>query len=227
MSDFGVYPDLAVIASGLLAVGGIIFLLRKSHPQEIYMTWYVFSLFFLVFGAITILTIKSRVELTDVFGPSQAHLLKTLYGYLTDYEGEMVLVAVFFGIAVAPQLVTYVLSGLSGSAKTPKYVRQVTDLATLSLLKFLAGAAGIFIGQGVGKFTMGQTDYNPLGQDMYDNFAFGLLMLSQAFSVLIMHVIFFDLRDNAYFRKRELLGWKLLTPSAKKVHAFFTRHSLK
>lgn len=88
---------------------------------------------------------QDKKERTEVFGPSYADLFKSIYYYFTNLNNELLLVAAFVYIGIGPQFLTYFLSGLSGSASPPKFVRQISMIATWSLVKFMAALSGILL----------------------------------------------------------------------------------
>lgn len=122
----------------LFLIGRCIFHLRKAHPTEIYVVWYAFSLFFVAFSFLGAYAWKNNTAVKDVFGQ-----FAWVYDWATDIRAEVVMVVVFVGLVVLPQWVTYVLSGLSGSATLPKFVSQATDVAMWSLIKTVASLSGI------------------------------------------------------------------------------------
>ncbi|MFC5320543.1 hypothetical protein [Bradyrhizobium oligotrophicum] len=65
--------------------------------------------------------------------------------YLTDTRAEIGAVAIFLIVTVGPQLMNYILSGLSGCAATPRYVWQFEKIAIWSLIKFLAAFGGLLV----------------------------------------------------------------------------------
>src|SRR5882757_413961 len=90
--------------------------LRKTHASEIYVTWLFFSFFFVLFLLLDAAVVK------DVFGNSGAAIFEALRGYLMDFNAEVKMVLSIFALLVFPQLLTYFLSGISGSASPPVFV---------------------------------------------------------------------------------------------------------
>jgi hypothetical protein len=95
-------------------------------------------------------------EVTDVLGPSLAGNLKVIYNYLTNVSDEFQLVAAVVYLAIGPQLLAYFLSGLSGSATPPMFVRQIGTIAIWSLIKFMAALGGILLAHPVAKLSLGK-----------------------------------------------------------------------
>ena len=55
----------------------------------------------------------------------------------------LILASALLVLAVGPQLLTYVLSGLTGAASAPKYITEVGTVAIWSIVKFAAGLGGV------------------------------------------------------------------------------------
>ena len=117
--------------------------LRRTHSGHIYVIRLFFSFFFVFFAFLYFAAALNNVKVEEVFGEKARKFFVILLDYLRDGEGEIKLVLVMVGLVVLPQWLTYVLSGLSGSASPPVFVSQVTDLAIWSLVKFSAALAGI------------------------------------------------------------------------------------
>jgi len=154
---YGIDISHVVLAALILMfLWGQILELRQHHSHEIYAIWYVFSFFGLIFFVLYLLAEKDGKEVSDALGPSSAETLKAMYGYLTRVGDELRLVGAFVYLAIAPQLLTYVLAGLSGSAAPPKFVRQIGTLAIWSVIKFMAGLSGILLSQILAKLSLGK-----------------------------------------------------------------------
>ena len=132
-----------VVALGYISA--FIFELRRRHSSGVYAIWYIFSFFLLLFFALYYYAERERTELTHLLGPSWVSTLEFVHHMLTDVEGEVQLVVAVLYLAVAPQLLTYLLSGISGSATPPVFVRQTASIAVWSVIKFLAGLGGILL----------------------------------------------------------------------------------
>jgi hypothetical protein len=140
------YPvfDLLMFV-GAVAFGNVGLILQK-RPHEIHVIWLVFSFFFVVFFSVEVIAHKNHVELVEVCG-SYRETCKTVYDSLTDIQDELKLIFVFLGATLIPQLLAYLLSGLSGSATAPQYIHAAREAATWSFIKFSAGLGGIFLSQ--------------------------------------------------------------------------------
>jgi hypothetical protein len=194
--------SVGIPAAMLLA---FIFELRR-HPGEIYTIWYIFSFFFLLFLFLYSFAEKEGKEVTDILGPSLAGNLKVVYDYLTNFDDEFRLVAVLVYLAIGPQLLTYLLSGLSGSAIPPMFVRQIRTIAVWSLIKFTAALGGILLAHLLANFWFGK-------QVSLREFLEAVAPIIFAFGAARVNQIF-----NGEFEVR------LLPVSMLKVHEFFTRY---
>ena len=192
-----------VCSFGLL--GGI-WLLREDHAREIYIIWYMFFLFFVIFCVLHAYARVNNVALKDAFGRQGGEFFASAYDYLTNFEAEVAMVLTIFVLAVVPQWLTYIISGLSGSATPPKFVSQVTDIAMWSLIKFMAALGGVMLAAIIweGKFH----PYRLVEM---------VTMLGCAFSLVIWR------RDSPpFFSKLSRRGY---FAKFRSFHKFFTRYN--
>ena len=117
----------------LAVVSLLIWALRKSHAAEIYIIWLFFTFFLVLF------------YLLDSFPLNlpAIGIVSDIYDTLDDADFEAKLVFVAFVLLIVPQVLTYFLSGLSGSASRPMLVSDITNAGLWSLVKFLAAFSGI------------------------------------------------------------------------------------
>jgi hypothetical protein len=190
----------------LVTLCSCIFYMRYQYAAEIYLIWYIFSLFFLVFLVINLVAEKKHVPIANVFGTS---LFEVVYSTLTDIDSEISLVAGTVALVIGPQLLTYVLSGLSGSASPPVFVGRIQTIAAWSLIKFLAGVGGILIAQLLVKLL----SEKPISKQELIAAIFPL-----SFAFLIAHAQLHLGGDGKF--------WFLMRRrSFRKIHAFFTRYT--
>ncbi|MGY4257685.1 hypothetical protein ACVI1L_004753 [Bradyrhizobium sp. USDA 4516] len=189
--------------------------MRRNYPHEIYAIWYIFSLFFLIFFALYVVAEKKGQRVTEVLGPSFVETLQAIHGMLTNVQDELLLVGTIVYLGVAPQLLTYVLSGLSGSATAPIYVRQIGLVAVWSVIKFLAGLGGILLAQPAAKLAMGASV--PPG-----DFSQGTLAVLFAFAIAITQHAYFDRGFEIPIGLGLRVGFQ--APWLVKIHAWLTRH---
>jgi hypothetical protein len=222
--------DIALITVFLFLMIGSVSNLRRHNSLEIFAIWYVFSLLLLIFLALYFFAEKSSQEITDLLGPSYTGILKLIYNSLTNVSAELLLVSAFVYIGIIPQLLTYLLSGLSGSASQPRFVRQIGIAAIWMLIKFMAALSGILLARPLADLLLGKTvPISGLVQ--------GLGFISAAFTLAFFHHNFFD--EDEELEYVVLPGFRINAPArlgpggmlilryTLKIHDLFTRNRQK
>jgi hypothetical protein len=126
------YTTLLKFGMYLFFIISAIHALKDKHAREIYVIWYINSFFFIFFFGMGVVAEKKNIRLLEVCG-SYEETCETIYDYLTNSDDEIALVLIFTAPAIGPQLLTYVLSGLSGSASAPKFVGASRAASSLEL----------------------------------------------------------------------------------------------
>ena len=206
---------IALLVALLLFISGAIHELKQRHSPEIYTIWYIFSFFLLLFFALYYFAEKEGTEVTHVLGPSYTETLTLVHHTLTDVRGELLLVAAVVYLAIIPQLLTYLLSGLSGSATPPLFVQQTATIAVWSVIKFLAGLSGILLAHPLAKLSLGT-------QISASDFTQGLGALCFAFMTAAAYYQFFEHDFGLPFGPG--LRIHVRAPILLEVHKYFTRH---
>jgi hypothetical protein len=208
--------DLFLIALVLILMAGSISKLRREHSLEIYAIWYVFSLLFLIFLALYAISERTGKEITDLFGEPYADAMRFVYNSLTNVQDELVLVFAFVYLAVAPQILAYILSGLSGSATPPRWVRQIGTIAIWSLLKFLAALGGILLARPAYNLFFGKH------VTVFD-FEQGIACLLIAFILAVAHRDYFE--RELEFGVMPGFRVRVYVPILSRIHELFTAYS--
>jgi hypothetical protein len=208
--------EVFVIVLLLILMAGSISKLRRDHSLEIYAIWYVFSLLFLIFLALDTISERTGKEITNLFGEPYAGAMKFVYNSLTNVEDELMLVSTFVYLAVAPQILAYILSGLSGSATPPRWVRQIGTIAIWSLLKFLAALSGILLARPAYNLFFGK-------HVTVSDFTQGIACLLIAFMLAVAHRDYFE-RELEY---EVFPGFRvhIYIPILFRLHELFTAYS--
>jgi multisubunit Na+/H+ antiporter MnhC subunit len=192
-----------------------LYVLKDEHSRQIYAIWYINSFFFLLFLGMGVVAEKRNIHLVEVCG-SYKDTCEMLYEYLTNTDDEIAVVLILTALAIGPQVLTYILSGLSGSASPPKFVGTVAKLALWSFVKFIAGFGGIITAEPFAKLAAGKPA-SPI------NFVAGFAITSLAFSYAAGYVQITE-KFPRFLRKRfgdpDSLKQPLVT-----IHKFFTRHT--
>jgi len=226
-------PSVAMAAVWTIAIGPLlatpILILRKNNTAEINVIWYVFSLVFVIFWSLFAAVDLKIIE--PVWSPASVadgaivrqhaepwtkqYFYELATDILLDWRGELLLVCSVVLIAIVPQLLTYVLAGLSGCASIPKWVWQFEQFAILSLIKFLAALGG-FLAPSAFRVTSSDYDGDMLLINIITSLK-GLTAVAAAFALAVLQIYF----EKLY---HYLLGvsqdpkWR---PNA--IHRFFTR----
>jgi hypothetical protein len=126
-----IYPSLS--ARFLIPISAIllsVILLRQDHPGHVHTLWYLFFL-------ITYCGIGIYYYLDSATGEG---LLKTALTRAlemsSDTRNEVILLSTVVGAVVIPQILSFLISGLSGCGTPPILVLRSTQMAILSLIKF-------------------------------------------------------------------------------------------
>lgn len=206
--------------------GPIATLRRKGCTTEINVIWYAFSLVFVVWWCLSTAMALNGIEPEDLpLQPpiSWLYFYSQAEKYLSDLNAELSLVASIIIIAIAPQLLTYVLSGLSGCASTPRFVWQFEKIAIWSLVKFLAAFGGLQTAQMLGKSRFDLFRHLPSIEAVIEFYAIllrdALISMALAFTIAVLQIYFLE--------AAHALGqaWKKQTKSwPYRLHLFFTRN---
>jgi len=118
--------------------------LAKKHGSDIRVIWYFFGLaitlsLMLAYWARTSGTIDSQGN----FQGSLGQVLSFMLTASLDLEGSMILVIVIVIVVIAPQLVSFFLSGLAGCGSAPLFIDTSLWLIAWGLIKSMAVAAGV------------------------------------------------------------------------------------
>jgi hypothetical protein len=160
-----------------------IFSLRQKHSDHVYMLWYTFCLT-LCICTILFLALPGLVTgFTDDTGMNIVE--KSSRTFLTvskDLDGEVHLIAIILAILVLPQILSFIISGLFGCGVRPILVSRISEVATLSLVKFFCVLSGVDAALALSPWTATPTT----------NATASLMAISFAFAILALH---FDLDE--------------------------------
>jgi hypothetical protein len=149
----------------------------------------------------------------SIFGYNNDEISNVILA-LVDINGEVGFISIILVVIIIPQVLAYLLSGISGSASAPVIVRRITEFAIWSTIKFLS-IVSAFLFSGI---VVGLQGGFPFG-----NWRFAVTFV--ALSTIYIALSFFILL--AYCRTADLLD-HLQKRNAFKVflivHAFFTRN---
>lgn len=205
--------DLIIVSSVLW---WSIFFIRKTHAQEIYLIWYVASLFFTIFFLIDVISEKQNLDKAQLCGAYESKC-RLIYEALTSLNDEAELILFISTVIILPQILTYILSAISGSASPPKFISHVLRISLWSFVKFSAGLSGILAAEPLSKLAIHKpADIRVLLQ--------GYATCSVAF--LYAAGYSYISGDPPAFYQQLLFRHRLIR-SFVRIHRFFTRHSRK
>ena len=185
--------------------------MKERYAANIHLIWYINSFFFVLFLGLGIAAEKNNTTLFEICGSYDANC-KAAFEMLTNFRDEVYLIVAVTGLAIVPQWLAYTLSGFSGVAAYPKFIRQTQAIAVWSLVKFMAGLGGIICAGVVAKMVAGKQLITLKG---LEEFAFGFFYTVCAFVYAAFYVyLMTDDRDWRPFVKRAVT-W---------IYKFSTRH---
>ncbi|UZE47003.1 hypothetical protein ONR75_18540 [Rhodopseudomonas sp. P2A-2r] len=183
--------------------------LRKNHSKEIYVIWYIASLLFVIFLGLEVI---ARINNTDIpaICQSYAKYCESGVDFFTNLPGEVTIVTAGVAITVLPQVITYILAGLSGSATAPVWIGEIEAVAFWSIAKFIAGLGGIVLSQPVASLLVGAewSGYQYFG---------GFACLAAAFTMAAIRVWMTEVLPTVVKSSK-------LLPLFRKVHRKFTKY---
>jgi hypothetical protein len=144
-----VWGAFALSGLSYLAITTIsIMSIRRHHARHVYTLWYIF---FLISCCFFVLLCYFNTTLLKMFTESDK---LPLYGKLlnwsiiiaTDFSSELYFLSIGIMLAIVPQLLTFVVSGIFGCGSPPVLVSIITRYAILSLVKFFCVLSGILAG---------------------------------------------------------------------------------
>ncbi|WP_419709193.1 hypothetical protein [Pseudomonas sp. NFX224] len=176
-----------LVLKASLAIGTIVLILAvrflsRRHPGDVRTLWYFFSLSHVISLILFLWGLSSRAFENESYVGPVGSFLKLLLDETENLEFNLLLMSSVVAIIVLPQLLSYILSAVSGCASEFWLFRAVIPFLVWGLIKFFAISAGIW-------FTFAVSDYC-LGiylgrKGMGIPFAFENLAIS--FSILVIY----------------------------------------
>jgi hypothetical protein len=203
-----------IVICGAAAIYG----LRRNHSTTIYAMWYAFSFSFILASALEFLPDRFQDAGS---GSGLGSWVSSTIKLMIDPRGEFEFVGAVLLIGIGPQILTYFLSGWSGSASAPRFVWQLEQFAIWSVIKFFAVLSGFANGQMWGDgWARGQISPDFI-QNKYTIDVLGLntIPLSLAFILAWARLALSEINwTRPIFQPFRL--------ASAKVHQFATRHTV-
>lgn len=133
---------IGFIAFIFMIMCGPLSALIRRHPLSIPIIWYTFSLSFCCTALAHYVVAALKLGETH---PAANEFIVWLVHISMDIQGEFYLLAAVFFVAIVPQILGYILSGISGVAEQPRFISQFTSMMTWFMAKAFAFLAGIYL----------------------------------------------------------------------------------
>jgi len=145
MSIFDSYLQAAALL--VVTIGIVVFTngqLAPKHPRDIRVVWYLFAL------AATISLVLAQwansygaIDSAGNFQGTAGSVLSFLLKASLDLQSSVVFCLAIVAVVVVPQVISYLLSGLSGCAAAPIFIGGSVSFFAWGLIKSLAVASGV------------------------------------------------------------------------------------
>lgn len=190
-------------------VVGLTYLLREKNGSDIRVVWYLASLTAMISFGVAWIAISTGAIKDGEFVGEYGVLLKSLIGFMFDLEKDFLIVTGIASLIIVPQLVCYILSGLSGNAKSPILMNASLSFLIWGVIKSLVVCASILVSVGL-LYLLG---YLPESGDTSFFVVIGLYFLLLAFGIISVY------REGERFARYVVKH----LPCLKHIHIWFTR----
>jgi hypothetical protein len=216
VGNIGRLADLSVVlaTAGSIAVTCLsIYFLRKENSTKIYLIWYLFSLsLFIAFSVFAYANLAGVMSIEDMFGRKLSRIIFSIYAYSLDFGEELKLIAFVVLLVCVPQLLAYVLSGISGSSSSLVFVSRISQVAIWSMIKFLAVCSGLFLASPLSDILTGELNTN------YLYIVNSLINIASAFGLMAGYLRGLPLLSRAV----EVESFRFIS----RIHAYCTRNKV-
>lgn len=173
------------LAQGIISLLALVLVLRflsKKYPSDVNMVWYFFSLSHVISLLLFFWGFLHGAFDNGFFVGETGLKLNWLLDEFEDFEADASILALIVTVVVAPQLLTYIFSGLSGCATDFWLIGQAARFFSWGLIKFFSIAGGVSMTIGVSDFCFGIS----VGRK-YLGLPTALFNISIAFMILIVY----------------------------------------
>jgi hypothetical protein len=205
----------------LLAVLAITYFgrsLRKKHPSDIRAVWFFFSLSLVVSVAIAWWAsaagyIDSKGSFHGEVGAALDKTLKVMLDLNTDFT----ILVFILALITIPQLLSYLLSGLFGTATSPLFIEGAIAFFIWSIVKSFATVAGIAVTMSVAGLLAGWRGVDVLGA--------AVLMMMATLFIMVSFTLLQCYRDIAgIFVDLGKLSNAAASAPFVRIHRWLTRY---
>jgi hypothetical protein len=191
--------------------------LSRNRGDDIRVVWYLFSLSLVVTFGIALWAVDiDAINKSGSFNGTSGEMLKKLLDFMLDLNTDFKILLAIVTFIVLPQLLSYVLSGISGCASPPFLIERSWMFFIWGLVKSFAVCAGIIFSIAI--FVIWK-DWHDSWSDTLPLFYLSTMLVMLSFSTLFTH------REA----KTQAIDLKKNCPSLgnlfKGMHRWFTRHA--
>jgi hypothetical protein len=199
------------LASFLIGtIAGVTYLLREKNGSDIRVVWYLVSLTLMItFGVAWIATSAGAIKNGQFVGEYGA-FLNNFIGFMLDLEKDFLIVTIIASLIMIPQFTCYIISGLSGNAKSPMLMSASLSFLVWGIIKSLVVGASILVSLGV---------LCLLGYLPESGHISWFFVVTGLYSLLLAFGIIFIYREGEQFAR--YIGKHV--PILKTIHIWFTR----
>jgi hypothetical protein len=132
----------------ILVIGtitGLTYLLSKKNGGDIRVVWYLSALTAMIVFFVAKIAIGTGVIVGDEFVGEYGKLLSHFTGIMLDFKKDFLIVTCIASLVLVPQFICYLLSGLSGNAKSPMLMGIVLSFFFWGIIKSLVVCASILM----------------------------------------------------------------------------------
>ncbi|KIR16847.1 hypothetical protein PFLU4_24700 [Pseudomonas fluorescens] len=191
-------------------IAGIIYLLSKKNGRDIRVVWYLSSLTIMITFGVAWMAISAGAIKEGQFVGEYGDFLNSVIDFMFDLEKDFLFFTGIASLIMVPQFACYILSGLSGNAKSPMLMSASLSFLFWGIIKSLVVCASVLVSLG-GLCLLGY-----LSESGHTSLFFvvtGLYSLTLAFGIIFL------------YREGEQLARCVgkYVPFLKAVHIWFTR----
>jgi len=192
--------------------------LKTNFGSDIRIVWYFFSLSFVITSLIALWAIgKGAIDNSGKFKGEIGEFLNNLMLGMLDINLSLYLILTIVIVILLPQIISYLLSGLSGTASKPVLIEESLSFVVWGLVKTFVVASGIIFSISIIGYFNNWSSFSISG--LYAFLSLSLMFISLSFVSLL------------FFRETEsvLNDFKQYCPtiiytSLLKTHSWLTRN---
>lgn len=167
----------------LFALNTPIEYLRKKHAREVDMMFYFICLAFLLSLLVTVAAVKfGAIDNSGNFSGDLGEWFKSGLSFFISIDDTLYLSIAIIGVTIAPQIISYILSGLFGCASSVIFFSEIIEISFWLAVKPLITVSGISIGLSLAAYILSIPGFSI--NSIYAMIAMSSAMLYCSFSIV-------------------------------------------